>query len=321
MYKLDQSKIPQMAQGDPLLGAIGSMVGSAIGGSVGGPAGAAIGGSIGGQLGGTGTVDLEQTAIDSTKGAAGSAVSGALGSAVDTQLAAGKNAMALGINPMSEQAQMLADQGGSDFAVDAFEPSMWQKTKARFFNQGGQIPYPSSNIPGGQGLQTGLVDDLAMGITYAPAFAKLTSPISALFGEIYTDKKMDNLDAASKQLNAPQGMMTISDKAGNVRQVDQGQMDAYNALNRDPLQGLQGFGNRPEAEAVAKHGFGSPQHFAQVEAQEKEVKTGTGNVSGDRVTNVVRGSSGAPLRNSRDGSVIANANQPSTDSTGETGGK
>lgn len=321
MYKLDQSKIPQMAQGDPLLGALGSMVGSAIGGSVGGPAGAAVGGSIGGQLGGTGTIDLEKTAIDSTKGAVGSAVSGALGSAVDTQLAAGQNAMALGINPMSEQAQMLADQGGSDFAVDAFEPSLWQKTKARFFNQGGQIPYPSSNIPGGQGLQSGLIDDAAMAITYSPAFVKLTSPISALLGEIYTDSKIDKLGEASSKLDAPSGITTISDKSGNVRQLDDGQMEAYNALNSDPLTGLQGFGNRPEAEAVAKHGFGSPQHFAQVEAQQKEIQTGTGNVSGDRVTSVVRGRSGAPLRNSRDGSVIANANQPSTDSTGETGGK
>lgn len=321
MYKLDQSKIPQMAQGDPLLGALGSMVGSAIGGSVGGPAGAAVGGSIGGQLGGTGTIDLEKTAIDTTKGAAGSAVSSALGSAVGTQLAAGQNAMALGINPLSEQAQMLADQGGSDFAVDAFEPSLWQKTKARFFNQGGQIPYPSSNIPGGQGLQTGFIDDAAMAITYSPAFVKLTSPISAILGEIYTDSKIDKLGEASSKLDAPAGISTISDKSGNVRQLDDGQMEAYNALNSDPLTGLQGFGNRPEAEAVAKHGFGSPQHFAQVEAQQKEIQTGTGNVSGDRVTNVVRGRSGAPLRNSRDGSVIGNANQPSTDSTGETGGK
>lgn len=310
-----------MAQSDPLLGAIGSMVGSAIGGSMGGPAGAAVGGSIGGQLGGTGTIDLEKTAVDSTKGAAGAAVSGALGSAIDTQLAAGQNAMALGINPMSDQAQMLAEQGGSDFAVGAFEPSLWDKTKAKFFNQGGQIPYPSSNIPGGQGLQTGVLDDAAMAITYSPAFVKLTSPISAILGEIYTDSKIDKLGEASSKLDAPSGISTISDKSGNVRQLDDGQMQAYNALNSDPLQGLQGFGNRPEAEAVAKHGFGSPQHFAQVEAQQKEIQTGTGNVSGDRVTNVVRGRSGAPLRNSRDGSVIANANQPSTDSTGETGGK
>lgn len=101
MYKLDQSKIPQMMsdQGDPLLGALGSMVGSAIGGSMGGPAGAALGGSIGGQLGGTGTLDLEKTAIDSTKGAAGNALMGGMGSAIDSL----KPAMAATATPLMEQ--------------------------------------------------------------------------------------------------------------------------------------------------------------------------------------------------------------------------
>lgn len=325
MPRIDPSLIPKMAQGDPLLGALGSVVGSAVGGSIGGPAGAAIGGSIGGQLGGTGTLDLEKTAVDSVEGAGMGAATGFLGGAIDAQKGALAAANDLGISPMSQQAQMLGDQGGVEFAPDAFDEDpkagFFGGLAQRYFNSGGQIPYPSSNIPGGQGLQTGVVDDAAMSITYSNPFIKMMSPLSALFGEIYTDDKMDKLSEASDALDAGSGYKTISDKAGNVRQLDEGQFQAYKALNAPGP--LQGFGNRPEAEAVAKHGFGSDQHFNQVEAQQREIQTGTGNVSGDRATNMVRGSSGAPLRNSRDGSVIANANQPSTDSTGESssGGK
>lgn len=300
--------IPMLQKsGDPLLGALGAVAGTAIGNAVGGPIGGSIGGSLGAQLGGQGTVDLEKTATDTAMSAGMGAAMGAATDAVAQGAQQLKVGSQYGLDPLSEQAKMLAEQE-REFGIFSLA-------------SGGQIPYASSNIPGGQGLQTGLVDDAAMGIAYAPPIAQLASPLSAIFGGAYVDNKIDKLGESMNKLKQPTTGTLISDASGNVRSLDDGQMDAYNALNKDPLQGLQGFGNRPEAEAVAKHGFGSPQHFAQAEAQQREVRTGTNNVSGDATTNVVRTSSGAPLRNSRDGSVVANANQPSTDSGGSTGGK
>lgn len=301
MPRINPALIPRMVQGDPLLGALGTVAGSAIGGSIGGPAGAAIGGSLGGQLGGQGTIDLEKTAIDTAQGAAMGSITSALGTAVD-DVAAG---IKYDINPMSEQARMLAEQ---------------DKEFGMFFSTGGQIPPPqqgwSSLISEGQGLQQGIVDDAAMELAYSPMIMQLTSPIGAMLSSLYVGNKMDKIGAASNTLSS--NPLTISDKSGNVRPVDEGQMSAYNALaSNDPFSG--GFGNQKEAISAMKHGFGSDEHFNQINEQVKEVKTGSNNTSGDNYTNMVRGRSGSPILNARTGAPIANANQPSVDSTGDSG--
>jgi hypothetical protein len=114
----------QKNQGDPILGAAGSIAGSAIGGAVGGPMGAQLGGSIGGQLGGTGEIDLTKTATGMATGAIGGELTNALSDTIGETAVA--NAFDTGLG--SDQTKMLWDQQ-KEFGMGGF------------FNKGGPISY------------------------------------------------------------------------------------------------------------------------------------------------------------------------------------
>jgi hypothetical protein len=331
MYQIKSGKVAhqnyaqKMAQGDPLLGAIGSIVGSAVGGSIGGPTGASIGSSIGGQIGGTGTIDLEKTALQTAQGTAGDALGSAMGNMIDQQKGALAAANDLSIDPLSEQAQMLGAQGGVDFAPNVFEENpnagyLGMMTQ-RYFNQGGNVPKSAwvpdqsyyngfspqggltSTMKGGQGLLPDMVVDPALAMQHAIAqapLAALLSPVGAITSGMITSHQMDALGQASDALdNKPEGMVSISDGLGNVRNVSQGQTDALQALSGqtgDKWKSDQ-FKTAAEAAVVANTGLNSPAH--EIEKAKNAYSLAQGNKLSESITptgSVVMGRDGSRVK-------------------------
>lgn len=265
MYKIDQSKIPQMSTSDPLLGAIGSVVGSAIGTAVGGPAGGAIGGSIGGQLGGTGTIDLEKTAIDSTKGAAGSMLTGGLNSVIANQQGALAAANDLGISPLSQQAQMLGEQGGVEFAPGVFDEDpkagFFGALTQRYFSTGGNVGHQIANSIGdsignflspeqayesGQAIRRGqgVNPDAFGGYMDAYNFGKDKDTVGQIaqaiipfglgflpnvIGAAGTEMELNDQGSVDNALSAPvpEGYVAFSDPKGNVMHATNAEANMY----------------------------------------------------------------------------------------------
>ena len=164
-YQLKQHAAMRKKQGDPLLGALGTMAGTAAGAAIGGPAGAAIGGSLGSQLGNVASgapIDPAQMAItglgsgmSAGSSAAKTAVEGvtsaqegvlsasnALDSALDS--AVGDQATAAAQSGYDEAIKKLQDAGMKSMEA---ESSLFNKPfskagtaiKSVFMSQGGQV--------------------------------------------------------------------------------------------------------------------------------------------------------------------------------------
>ena len=152
-------------QGDPLLGALGTMAGTAAGAAIGGPAGAAIGGSLGSQLGNVASgapIDPAQMAITGL-GAGMSAGSGAAKTAVEGVTSAqegvlsASNALDSALDSAVDDQAIAAAQSGYDEAINKLqaagmksmeaESSLFNKPfskagtaiKSVFMSQGGEV--------------------------------------------------------------------------------------------------------------------------------------------------------------------------------------
>ena len=124
-YQLKQHAALRKKQGDPLLGALGTMAGTAAGAALGGPAGAAIGGSLGSQLGNVvsgASMDPAQMAITGL-GAGLSAGASAANSAVKGVTAAqegvltASNALSSAVDSAVDPTAVAAAQSGYDEAI------------------------------------------------------------------------------------------------------------------------------------------------------------------------------------------------------------
>jgi hypothetical protein len=137
-YQLKQHAAMRKKQGDPLLGALGTMAGTAAGAAIGGPAGAAIGGSLGSQLGNVVSgADLNpaQMAI-SGLGAGMAAGSSAANAAVKGVTSAqegvlsASNALKSAVGDQATAAAQSAAQSGYDEAIKKLQDAGMKSMEA-----------------------------------------------------------------------------------------------------------------------------------------------------------------------------------------------
>jgi hypothetical protein len=137
-YQLKQHAAMRKKQGDPLLGALGTMAGTAAGAAIGGPPGAAIGGGIGSQLGNVASgapLDPAQMAISGIgagiaagSSAANTAVKGVT-SAQEGVLTA-SNALEAAVSDQATTAAQSAAQSGYDEAIKKLQDAGMKSMEA-----------------------------------------------------------------------------------------------------------------------------------------------------------------------------------------------